>query len=117
MTVNEISTLIRATLLTGEDHLDTQINYAFGSDMMSDALAYADSHTILLTGLCNLQVLRTAEMLDIPVVLFVRGKQPDEAMMDLAKENNICLLTTQMTMFNSCGILYEAGLRGGQRHG
>lgn len=117
MTVNEISALIHATLLTGEDHLDTEINCAFGSDMMSDALAYADSHTILLTGLCNLQVLRTAEMLDIPVVLFVRGKQPDEAMLELAEENNICLLTTPTTMFNSCGILYEAGLRGGQRHG
>lgn len=117
MTVNEISTLVHATLLTGADQLDTEISCAFGSDMMSDALAYADSHTILLTGLCNPQVLRTAEMLDIPVILFVRGKQPDEAMLELAAENNICLLTTQTTMFNSCGILYEAGLRGGQRHG
>ena len=56
-------------------------------------------------------------MLDIPVILFVRGKQPDAAMLELAEENDICLLTTQLTMFNSCGILYEAGLRGGQRHG
>ena len=63
MTVNEISARVNATLLTGAAHLDGEINRAFGSDMMSDALAYADSHTILLTGLCNLQVLRTAEML------------------------------------------------------
>ena len=76
MTVNEISARVNATLLTGAAHLDGEISRAFGSDMMSDALAYADSHTILLTGLCNLQVLRTAEMLDIPVILFVRGKQP-----------------------------------------
>ena len=117
MTVNEISARVNATLLTGAAHLDGEISRAFGSDMMSDALAYADSHTILLTGLCNLQVLRTAEMLDIPVILFVRGKQPDAAMLELAEENDICLLTTQLTMFNSCGILYEAGLRGGQRYG
>ena len=86
MTVNEISARVNATLLTGAAHLDGEISRAFGSDMMSDALAYADSHTILLTGLCNLQVLRTAEMLDIPVILFVRGKQPDAAMLELAEE-------------------------------
>ena len=98
----------------GKSH---KINAAFGSDMMSDTLAYADSHTLLLTGLCTLQVLRTVEMLDIPVIVFVRGKIPSEDMLELAAETDTCILQTKMTMFNACGILYQAGLRGGEHHG
>ena len=71
MTVKEIGSLLHADILHTGAYLDTEINAAFGSDMMSDALAYADSHTLLLTGLCTLQVLRTVEMLDIPVIVFV----------------------------------------------
>ena len=117
MKISEIRDLLDAELLTGEDCSDREVFSACGSDMMSDVLAYVKDQAVLLTGLVNTQVLRTAEMLDIPVILFVRGKQPDAAMLELAEENDICLLTTQLTMFNSCGILYEAGLRGGQRHG
>ena len=76
VTVKEIVSLLHADILHTGAYLDTEINAAFGSDMMSDTLAYADSHTLLLTGLCTLQVLRTVEMLDIPVIVFVRGKIP-----------------------------------------
>ena len=117
MTVKEIGSLLHADILHTGAYLDTETNAAFGSDMMSDALAYADSHTLLLTGLCTLQVLRTVEMLDIPVIVFVRGKMPSEDMLELAAETDTCILQTKMTMFNACGILYQAGLRGGKRHG
>lgn len=116
MKIKEICTLLHAKVLFGEEVLDSEICTAFGCDMMSDALAYVNNRTILITGLCTLQVLRTAEMLDIPAVVFIRGKQPTEDMLELAQENGTCILSTEMTMFNSCGILYEAGLRGGQRH-
>lgn len=111
MTVKEIVSLLHADILHTGAYLDTEINAAFGSDMMSDTLAYADSHTLLLTGLCTLQVLRTVEMLDIPVIVFVRGKIPSEDMLELAAETDTCILQTKMTMFNACGILYQAGLR------
>ena len=110
MTVKEIVSLLHADILHTGAYLDTEINAAFGSDMMSDTLAYADSHTLLLTGLCTLQVLRTVEMLDIPVIVFVRGKIPSEDMLELAAETDTCILQTKMTMFNACGILYQAGL-------
>ena len=117
MTVKEIVSLLHADILHTGAYLDTEINAAFGSDMMSDTLAYADSHTLLLTGLCTLQVLRTVEMLDIPVIVFVRGKIPSEDMLELAAETDTCILQTKMTRFNACGILYQAGLRGGEHHG
>ena len=88
MTVKEIVSLLHADILHTGAYLDTEINAAFGSDMMSDTLAYADSHTLLLTGLCTLQVLRTVEMLDIPVIVFVRGKIPSEDMLELADKDD-----------------------------
>lgn len=117
MKLEELCTLLHAELTLDGKCLDSEILTAFACDMMSDALAYVDSHTVLLTGLCTLQVLRTAEMLDIPVVVFVRGKQPSEEMLSLARENGTCILCTETTMFQACGVLYEAGLRGGTRHG
>ena len=86
---------------------------ACGSDMMSDVLAFVKDQSVLITGLCNPQVIRTAEMMDIICICFVRGKQPDEAMIALAREKGIVLLTTTLRMFTACGMLYESGLRGG----
>ena len=116
MTVQSIKELLNARVLGGEDMLDREVFTACGSDMMSDVLAHVDQ-AVLITGLCNPQVLRTAEMMDIVCVIMVRDKQPDDAMIQMAAERNICLLATSLPMFSTCGLLYEAGLRGGASHG
>ena len=113
MTVRDIQKILRADLLCEGDHLDAQVHTACGSDMMSDVLAYVKDQSVLLTGLVNAQVVRTAEMMDIMCLVFVRGKRPDEKMIELARERGICLLATPHTMFTACGILYKAGLVGG----
>ena len=97
MTVRDVRDVLGARVLVGEEYLDREVRSACGSDMMSDVLAFSKDHSVLLTGLCNPQVIRTAEMLDIVCLIFVRGKKPDEAMLE----------------FSACGMLYEAGLHGG----
>lgn len=113
MTINEIKQVLGARLVVGEEWLDKEVHSACGSDMMSDVLAFMKDQSVLLTGLCNLQVIRTAEMMDIVCIVFVRGKMPDEAMIEMAKEREITLLSTGHRMFSACGMLYEKGLRGG----
>lgn len=112
MKVKEIRDALHAEVLCGEDLLENKVLYAFGSDLMSDVLAFVKTGTILLTGLVNSQVIRTAEMADIKVILFVRGKVPDSDVIELAKENSITILATRYTLFTACGILYNCGLRG-----
>lgn len=116
MTVNDIKTLLDADVLCGIDALYNEVHTACGSDMMSDVLAFVKDQSVLLTGLCNPQAVRTAEMMDIVCIVFVRGKIPDNSIIDLAIERNIALLSTSMRMFEACGILYENGLRGGGTH-
>ena len=113
VTVKEIVSLLHADILHTGAYLDTEINAAFGSDMMSDVLAFSKDHSILLTGLCNAQVIRTAEMLDIVCLIFVRGKKPDEAMLEMAEERGLIVMATGHRMFSACGMLYEAGLHSG----
>ncbi len=113
MTVKDVMEVLGARVLVGEDHLDREVRSACGSDMMSDVLAFSKDHSILLTGLCNPQVIRTAEMLDIVCVIFVRGKKPDETILEMARERNLVILETGHRMFSACGMLYEAGLHGG----
>lgn len=74
MTVRDVREVLGARVLAGEEHLDREVRSACGSDMMSDVLAFSKDHSVLLTGLCNPQVIRTAEMLDIVCIIFVRGK-------------------------------------------
>lgn len=112
MKIREIRDALNAKVLWGEDLLDKEVLYAFGSDLMSDVLAFVKTGTILLTGLVNSQVIRTAEMADVTAILFVRGKVPDQDVIDLAKENSIAILTTNYTLFTTSGILYNCGLRG-----
>lgn len=116
MTVNEVKEALHASVLTGEESLEKEVHTACGSDMMSDVLAFMKDQAVLLTGLCNPQVIRTAEMMDVICIVFVRGKQPDADMIALAKERDIPLLTTGHRMFSACGILYEKGLRGGKSY-
>ena len=113
MTVNTIKELLNARVLSGEDLLDTEVYRACGSDMMSDVLAHVNDQSVLLTGLCNPQVIRTAAMMDIVCVIMIRGKEPDASMIQMASERNICLMATPLRMFTACGILYSAGLGGG----
>jgi len=113
MKVSEIKEILEAEVICGEEHLDRDVYTACGSDMMSDVLAYVKEQAVLLSGLMNPQVVRTAEMMDMQCIVFVRGKKPDESIIELARDRDIVLLSTKYPMFASCGMLYEKGLRGG----
>ena len=113
MTVNDVKEILGAKIISGEEWKEKEVHTACGSDMLSDVLAFMKDQSALLTGLCNLQVIRTAEMMDIVCIVFVRGKMPDACMIEMAKEKEIALLTTGHRMFSACGILYEKGLSGG----
>ena len=113
MTVAEAVTLLEGQFFTGEENADLEIASACGADLMSDVMAFVKEKVLLLTGLVNPQVIRTAELLDIHVVIFVRGKTPGRDMIEMAEESEIILAGTKLPMFISCGKLYEAGLRTG----
>ena len=117
MKVKELTEILEGSVIYGEDFLEREVFTACGSDMMSDVLAYVKEQAVLLTGLVNPQVVRTAEMMDIVCIIMVRNKKPDEAMISMAQERNICLLGTSLPMFTTCGILYDKGMRGGAHHG
>jgi len=110
MTVNDISKHLECTVHSCGYLLSSEIRTACGSDMMSDVLAYVKDQAVLLTGLMNPQVVRTAEMMDIACVVFVRGKTPDSNITELAEEKGIVVLSTKYRMFEACGILYQNGL-------
>ena len=112
MQLREVIQLVSCDLITGEEHLDREFQHAFGSDLMSDVLAYVENDALLLTGLINHQVIRTAEMLDLKAILFIRGKRPSEDVIALAKEQGLALLSTKHTMYTASGILYKNGLEG-----
>ena len=113
MTVEDVRKILDARYVAGEEWKEREIHTACGSDMMSDVLAFMKDQSVLLTGLCNLQVIRTCEMMDIICIVFVRGKLPDKAMIEMAKEKEIVILSSGHRMFSACGMLYEKGLRGG----
>lgn len=113
MKISEIARLLDAEIYCGEDLMEREVHTGVGCDLMSDVLAYVEEQAVLLTGLINPQVIRTAEMMDIICLVFVRGKEPTEAMIKLAKERSIILMSTDKGMFASCGILYREGLKSG----
>ncbi len=113
MKISDIAKLLNAEVCCCEDLLDVEVHSGCGCDMMSDVLAFVKDQAILLTGLCNPQVIRTAEMMDMKCVAFVRSKRPTLEMLHLAEDSGIAVLSTEKRMFEACGILYEAGLRGG----
>ena len=112
MKIKKVQEILQAELLWGVDLLETEVHSACGSDMMSDVLAFVKDQALLLTGLMNPQVVRTAEMMDIRCIVFVRGKRPDLAMIDMAQERDIVMMTTPLRMYSACGRLYTAGLQG-----
>lgn len=112
MTLREVRRILDARVLWGEEHLDREVRSACGSDFMSDVLAYVKNQALLLTGLVNPQVIRTAEMMDMQCIVFVRGKVPDETMLEMAADRGILVMTTEKPMYLSCGLLYSSGLVG-----
>ena len=112
MTIREVKEILNARLHTPGADLDVQVHAACGSDMMSDVLAYVKDQAVLLTGLNNPQVVRTAEMMDMKCIVFVRGKVPDETILEMARERDIVVMTSEKPMFIACGLLYTTGLAG-----
>jgi len=112
MKISMIRDLLEAEVLCCEDSLDNDVYSACGSDMMSDVLAYVKDQAVLLTGLVNPQVIRTAEMMDMKCIVFVRSKKPTETMISMAEDDGIVMMTSDKRMYDACGTLYINGLIG-----
>jgi hypothetical protein len=113
MTVAEAVKTLDGQFFNGEDQAALEVASACGADLMSDVMAFVKDRVLLLTGLVNPQVIRTAELLDIHCIIFVRGKTPTRDMIDMAEEADIILGGTKLPMFIACGKLYEGGLKTG----
>ena len=111
MKISTVKELLNAKVLCGEEELGRHVYSACGCDMMSDVLAYVKDQAVLLTGLVNPQVVRTAEMMDMVCIVFVRSKQPTEAILTLARNSGIVVLATDMRLYEACGRLYSNGLQ------
>ncbi|KYH34332.1 DRTGG domain protein [Clostridium tepidiprofundi DSM 19306] len=114
MKLIDIKELLDAEFLTKNNYYDKEIERAFGCDLMSDVLARVSGDVLLLTGLANIQTIRTAEMKDIKCIVYVRGKRPSKEVIDLAEEKEIILMSTKHIMFTACGILFNAGIKGAE---
>ena len=112
MTFRDMTDILSAEVVVGHDCMDAKIRDAFASDLLSDVLAFAKEGTLLITGITNPQVVRTAEMLELLGILFVRGKKPDEDAVKLARGKKIPLFCTRYIMFETCGRLFANGLVG-----
>lgn len=110
MLLRDIVALLDGRVLTGEGGLDRDIVTACGADLMSDVLAFIHSGSLLLTGLTNPQVIRTAEVVDVSAIIFVRGKLPPQETIELAEEREMTLVSAPYTLFECCGRLYAAGI-------
>jgi len=110
--LRDVRDILDAEVIVGEDNLDLEVKTAFGADLMSDVLAFAKAGSLLLTGLTNTQVIRTANVLDIAAIILVRGKKPSSETIALAKELKIPILTTKYILFETAGRLYTQGITG-----
>ena len=110
MTLREVLSIIEGEVVSKGVDLDREISMGCGADLMSDVLIFTHANTLLMTGVTNPQVVRTAEMVDIHAIVFVRGKTPQSETVALAEEKDIALLSSPYTMFEVCGRLYKAGL-------
>lgn len=111
MLIKDVAAVLKGEVICCQDNLEREVSTACASDMMSDVLAFVKDQAVLLTGLCNPQVVRTAAMMDMVCIVLVRGKRPDDAMVKLAKENGIVILCVPHRMFLACGLLFEAGIK------
>ena len=111
MTIREIATLLDAKVLCGKERLEEDQKDAFASDLMSDVLTLGDHNPIILTGLCNMQTIRTCEMGNLDIIILVRKKKATEEMIEMAEEEGMVLMECNYSMFKACGILYQAGIQ------
>ena len=112
MKISTMKELLNAEVLCCEENIEKEVYSACGSDLMSDVLAYVKDQAVLLTGLVNPQVIRTAVMIDMVCVVFVRSKMPSKEMLELAKDSGIVVMATDKRLYEACGLLYMAGLIG-----
>jgi len=110
--LEKVKELLKAQVICGEEYLNREVSIVGATDLMSDALCLLEEGALLLTGLVTIQVVRTAEMLDLVGVVFVRGKIPTSDMIELAKKSKLPLLSTKYPMYEACGRLYIAGFKG-----
>ncbi len=110
MNVKELVKIVNGSVLNPDVPLTREVKGGCGADLMSDVLASIKPDAVLLTGLCNIQVVRTAQMADVRAIIFVRGKMPQPETIALASRENIPLITSPFGMFELCGRLYQAGL-------
>lgn len=113
MKLVEIRDILECEVLTGEDDLSTEVETVVASDGMSEILAFAHPGALMITGLTNVQSVRTADIANVRAIVYIRGKRPDDRAIAIARESNIPVLATALGMFNVCGILRELGLKGG----
>ena len=111
MTIRELASVLDAKVLCGEEKLDQVVDNAFCSDLMSDVLAFVTDKTVLITGLTNIHVMRTAEMLDIHCIVYARGKIPADELLEEAQELDIVVLSTAHNSYTTCGLMYQEGIR------
>ena len=110
MKISEMKELLGAQVLCCDENLDREVNSACGCDLMSDVLAFVKDQAVLLTGLVNPQVIRTAVMMDMVCIVFVRSKTPSEEMLSLARDNGIVIMQCDKRLYEACGIIYSSGL-------
>ena len=111
MKLKDVVQLLDARVICGSLDLDREIEFAFSSDLMSDVLTLKNDNLLLITGLANIQAIRTSEMSDITNIIIVRNKKATEEMIELADENGMVLLECKFSMFKTSGLLYKAGLK------
>ncbi len=112
MTLHDIKDLLQCEVLTGEDNLEVDVTQVVASDGMSEILAFARSNELMITGLTNIQSIRTADIAGVSAVIYCRGKLPEKKVIEFAAQKRIPVLVTKMGMFDICGVLYNRGLKG-----
>lgn len=111
MNLKEIVNLVNGEVVCGESRLGEEVEFAFASDLMSDVLTIRIDNFLLITGLANIQSVRTAEMSDVQYILFARGKKVTDEMQELAEDNDMVIIKTDYSMFKTSGILFGNGLK------
>jgi len=112
MKLSEVKDLLQCEVLAGENELSADVLQVVASDGMSEILAFAKSRDLMITGLTNIQSIRTADIAGVSAVVYCRGKRPDKRVVEFARLKKIPVLVTDMVMFDICGILYGKGLKG-----
>jgi len=113
MRLGAVRDILNCRVIVGQERLGEEVGVGCGADLMSDVLAFIKPNALLLTGLTNVQSVRTADVAEVKAIVYVRGKLPEDAAINLAKEKGIVLLATRLPMYESCGKLYAHGLMGG----